>query len=147
MRRTRLGVIALVLAGCAGPANWGTGFLTSPSQRGPVRCGPTSFLWEADDANEPPGVIDGDYDLSRAISNRVEGDKRSGVFRAIMRLRVTPAGRVDRVCVDRSSGNREFDLAAAQAAFGVRFRPARLNGEPVHSLISVPVTVHFMEDH
>lgn len=145
MRRTRFGVIALVIAGCAGPANWGTGFLTSPSQRGPVQCGPMS-LWETDESNQPPSVIDGDYDLSRAISARLEGRNLSGRFRAIMRMRVTAAGWVDRVCVDQSSGNREYDLAAAQAAFGVRFSPARLDGEPVRSMVSLPFSTSFMED-
>lgn len=57
----------------------------------------------------------------------------------ILRIRVDETGAVDSIVVDASSGYAAFDEAAMESASGLRFTPARRNGEPVARWVRLPV--------
>ncbi len=59
-----------------------------------------------------------------------------------LRIVVSAKGRVDDVRVLESSDHM-FDAPAIEAAKRFRFKPARLNGEPVRSAVVVPVRFRY----
>jgi periplasmic protein TonB len=59
-----------------------------------------------------------------------------------LRIVVSAKGRVDEVRVLEST-DRMFDAPAIDAAKQFRFKPARLNGEPVQSAVAVPVRFRY----
>lgn len=56
-----------------------------------------------------------------------------------LRVFVTPAGTVDSVRVEKSSGYEAFDTAAVRGAHQLRFEPARRGDEPVSVWVLLPV--------
>ncbi len=59
----------------------------------------------------------------------------------VIRMRVSRWGRPAEILVARSSGNPDFDRAAARAARHARFAPARLLGRAVPVYVEVPFTL------
>ena len=53
---------------------------------------------------------------------------------------VGPDGRVERLDVIQSSGNRHLDRAASEAVRRWTFRPATRDGQPVSASVSVPIS-------
>ncbi|WP_240126261.1 energy transducer TonB [Thermomonas alba] len=56
-----------------------------------------------------------------------------------VRVTVAPDGRVDRLELAESSGNRDLDRAALEAVRRWTFRPALGNGQPVQAEVVVPI--------
>ena len=61
--------------------------------------------------------------------------------RTLLRVRVSDTGAVDSVEIESSSGYEAFDSAAVAGARGLRFSPARRDGERIDVWATVPV--HF----
>ena len=59
--------------------------------------------------------------------------------RVILRVQVDATGRVTAVSIDRSSGSRSLDAAAAKAIRQWRFTPATGNGTPIACEVRIPV--------
>lgn len=59
--------------------------------------------------------------------------------RVILRVQVDDTGRVTAVSIDRSSGSRSLDAAAAKAIRQWRFNPATDNGTPIACQVRIPV--------
>ena len=59
--------------------------------------------------------------------------------RVILRVQVDATGRVSAVSIDRSSGSRSLDAAAAKAIRQWRFNPATGNGTPIACEVRIPV--------
>ncbi len=59
----------------------------------------------------------------------------------LLRVRVSDTGAVDSVEIESSSGYEAFDSAAVAGARGLRFSPARRDGERIDVWATVPV--HF----
>lgn len=59
----------------------------------------------------------------------------------LLRVRVSDTGAVDSVEIERSSGYEAFDSAAVAGARGLRFSPARRDGQRIEVWATVPV--HF----
>ncbi len=72
----------------------------------------------------------------RATAARVEAVPEP----VVIRMRVTRWGRPAEILVARSSGNPDFDTAAARAVRHARFAPARLFGRAVGVWVEVPFT-------
>jgi protein TonB len=53
----------------------------------------------------------------------------------VLRIRVSEAGQVVEVLVERSSGYPLLDAAAVEAAYAWRYAPARMDGAPVSALV------------
>ncbi|OHE77437.1 MAG: hypothetical protein A2107_14435 [Verrucomicrobia bacterium GWF2_62_7] len=58
----------------------------------------------------------------------------------ILSVEVLPDGGAGEVGVVKSSGRRVLDEAAMQAVRGWRFLPARVNQDPIRSLVEIPVS-------
>ncbi|MFN7183476.1 MAG: TonB family protein, partial [Thermomonas haemolytica] len=56
-----------------------------------------------------------------------------------VRVTVTPDGRVDRLELAETSGNRYLDRAALETVRRWTFRPAMRNGQPVQAEVVVPI--------
>jgi TonB family protein len=63
-----------------------------------------------------------------------------------LRLFISPAGGVDSVDVERSSGYAAFDSAAVRGAADLSFEPARRGDEPVGRWILLPVRFEMPSD-
>ena len=61
--------------------------------------------------------------------------------RVLLRVHVTPGGRVDQIRVERSGGHQRLDEAALEAVRDWRFAPARRGNRPIAAWVLVPI--HF----
>jgi periplasmic protein TonB len=57
----------------------------------------------------------------------------------LLKVWVSPVGRVDSVTVEETSGHAAFDSAAVQGAHRLEFEPARRGEEPVGVWVRLPV--------
>jgi TonB family protein len=96
--------------------------------------------WEAEGSHEPPALLNREEVLQRLAEGL--SDPPAGTLRALVDMRVTRTGSVDRACVVESSGYGPFDRAAVEAAFLLRFRPGTTDGEPRSVSIRLPFAVN-----
>ncbi len=91
---------------------------------------------ELQSTEEPPAVIpEGrpfEYPAGELWEAQAEGE-------TMLLVHVTELGDVDSVTVDVSSGHAEFDTAAVQGAWKLRFSPARRAERRVPAWTRVPV--------
>jgi protein TonB len=60
--------------------------------------------------------------------------------RAVLSVRIGKDGRPADITLKQSSGNAELDEAAQAAVRGWQFRAATTNGQPIETVIDVPMT-------
>jgi len=114
---------------------------------GPVGEGSESVLfldcaeapgWDVEGSGAAPVLLNAD-EVIASLERRVPPEARPAT--ATVRLRVTREGAADRACISQGSGHIEFDRAVLLVALMLRFRPARLEGEPRTVLVEVPISL------
>ena len=63
----------------------------------------------------------------------------------VLRLRILETGRVEEVRIEKSTGRRDLDEAAAEAARKWLFEPARVGKEPVAVWVTLPVEFKLLD--
>ncbi len=69
---------------------------------------------------------------SHAWRDRIGGE-------TVLRIRISSAGIVDSIAVERSSGHRSLDSAAVAGAKELRYKPARQGERPVPVWATLPI--------
>ena len=93
---------------------------------------------------EPPGFAPGSAD--NPLPRYPTVARRRGIEGTVtLEVRVNGAGLPEQVVLARSSGSALLDEAALEAVRRWRFRPARRAGEPVHGVVTVPITFRLLE--
>jgi TonB family protein len=75
------------------------------------------------------------------IAGRFAGSLRPGGERMMLKIRVDQNGRAGKVTALRGTGVPEMDAAAIRVARQARFRPASVDGIPIASTASLPITI------
>jgi protein TonB len=91
----------------------------------------------------PPGIADRNAPVplnQPAPAYPQEALRRNAGGTVRIQAMVGPDGRVERLEVVQSSGNRHLDRAASEAVRRWTFRPATRNGQPVSGSVSVPIS-------
>ena len=57
----------------------------------------------------------------------------------LLSVQVNAAGRADSITVSKSSGFQRLDRAASEAIRRWKFKPATRNGEPIATIVDVPI--------
>jgi TonB family protein len=99
--------------------------------------------YDADAVDQEPVMINGDAVLQNLVREypTLLRNERSARAEVSLRFRVTAQGRVERGTIQVLSATEpEIASAARRVAMTMRFRPARVRGEPVAVWISQPVT-------
>ncbi|HKK93722.1 MAG TPA: TonB family protein [Longimicrobiales bacterium] len=94
--------------------------------------------WDVEGSGAAPVLLNAD-EVIASLERRVPPEARPAT--ATVRLRVTREGAADRACISQGSGHIEFDRAVLLVALMLRFRPARLEGEPRTVLVEVPISL------
>lgn len=90
---------------------------------------------------KPVGVRSEARLLGRAMpSYPVEAQRRGIEGTVVLRLHVTQDGVVDVATIERSAGSTLLDDAALDFARSIRLTPARLDDQPVETVLRLPVT-------
>jgi protein TonB len=71
--------------------------------------------------------------------------RRDWQGQVLLRVRVSPAGRVEGAQIERSSGHDVLDEAAIQAVRGWSFVPSRQGGVPISGWVSVPIVFRLQQ--
>ena len=111
---------------------------TSPKTKSSVPCSPSNHS-ENQLPAAPPNFVAAYLDnpppqyppLSR---------KRSETGKVLLRVLVSPAGRAERIEIDKTSGFPRLDAAATSAVERWRFVPAKQGSQPVAAWVIVPIT-------
>lgn len=130
--------------GQVAPAEAGSGSGTTAGAGGPGKAGRRAA---SGDGEETAGLIKATprYESNPlppyprvARQNRWQGTVR-------LRARVSAAGEIEKVSLERSSGHEVLDHAALQGVRPWRFIPATRNGVPVACEVSIPVAFRLTE--
>ncbi len=76
-----------------------------------------------------------------AALRRAYGRRPARSLRAIVQVKLNTSGEPIQICLFAGSGEGAFDSAAVQAAGLMRFRPARVRGEPAAATVRVPLSI------
>lgn len=57
----------------------------------------------------------------------------------LLSVQVNASGRADTVAISKSSGFQRLDRAASEAVRRWKFKPATRNGEPIATIVDVPI--------
>jgi protein TonB len=91
----------------------------------------------------PPADVSASVDISYKNRNPpkypLQAIRQSEQGTVVLNVTINAAGEVVDVKVERSSGYRDLDMAAAQAAKEWRFNPGVHNGKPVGGVVRIPV--------
>jgi len=94
---------------------------------------------------EPPRVLNG-RDVARSIARvgselHRRGQSTNGEARIVVKLLITAEGRPALVLLQELTGDDWLDQRLAETARELRFRPARVGGDPQDVWVTLPLTI------
>lgn len=154
VRGRALAVLTLVgagaLIGLLSPAGAGVAFAqapdtlparTSPAQATASAASPAEGTYELSEVEEKPEAVNR-REITRLLQQHYPASLRDAgtAGEVTMKFRVGRDGRVDPESIEvLSSTHAEFRAAARMVAAQMRFRPARVNSQPVAAWVAIPL--------
>ena len=96
----------------------------------------------------PSSAVPSSQDVTRGPISRADNAppqypaqarRRAQSGTVVLKLHIAPTGQVSRVVITASSGVRLLDESATTAALNWRFQPALAQGNPVASVVQLPI--------